>query len=95
MDKETRALRSEIVDTREELGEAVQQLSERLAPRQQAERIVTARREAAVERLRNLSSEDLGALASRVRDSVQAHPRPAAAIGAVALLLIRRRQRQR
>jgi Protein of unknown function (DUF3618) len=96
MDEETRAIRTDIEQTRGELGDAVEELSGRIAPRRQAERIVAERRDAARERIRSLSGEDLGELATRVQAAVRARPQAAAAAaGAVALLLLRRRARRR
>lgn len=95
MDEETRAIRTGITETRGELGEAVEELSQRLAPRRQAERIVTERREAARERIRNLSTEDASAFVARARATIAAQPRAAAAVGAVVVLLLSRRMRRR
>ena len=95
MAEEARAIRADIADTRTELGETVQALSARLAPRQQAEQAIAARRDAVLQRVRALSSEDLGAVAARVRTAVEQRPRAAAGLGAVAVLLVRRRRRRR
>lgn len=96
MDEETRAIHQDIAETRSELGDAVQELSERLAPRQQAQRLLADRRDLAVERLRTLSAADLDAAVGRLRTTAAGHPRAGGAgIAGMALLLARRRRRRR
>jgi hypothetical protein len=95
MDQETHALRADIAETRQELGDAVQELSARLAPRQQASRLVAERRDLVLERLRGLSGQDLSTVADRIRTAVASKPRAAAGIAGGALLLALRRRRGR
>jgi hypothetical protein len=95
MDEETRALRAAITRTRGELGQAAGELSERLAPRRQAERLMGERRDAARERIGDISADDIRSVPLRVRDAIAARPQAAAALGAVALLMLRRRARRR
>jgi hypothetical protein len=95
MAEDTRALRAEIVGTREELGETVQDLSAHLAPRRQAQQAVASGVDAAMARLRTLSQEDVSAAAARARAAIEQHPQAAAAAGAVTALLVLRRRRRR
>ena len=96
MDPETDALRADIAQTRGELGEAAQELSDRLTPRRQAQRVVAQGRDTVVERLGQFSADDAGAIAARVSGSIRRQPQAAAAaVGVVALLVLRRRRRRR
>jgi hypothetical protein len=95
MAEETPEIRADIAETRAELADAVEDLAEKLGPRRQAQRLVRTQREAALRRLRELSSTDAGALVLRVRDEARARPAAAAGVGAGALLLLLRRGRRR
>ena len=96
MAEDTRALRAEIAETREGLGETVQDLSAHLAPRRQAQQAVSHGLDLAMTRLRAVSADDVGAAAARVRAVVEQRPQAAAGAGAlVALVLLRRRRRRR
>ncbi len=95
MAEDTRALRAEIAETREGLGETVQDLSAHLAPRRQAQQAVINGLDAAMARLRTLSAGDVSAAAVRARAAVEQHPQAAAAAGAVTALLVLRRRRRR
>lgn len=95
MDEETRAIREEITETRDELGDAVEELSGRLAPRRQAERLVAERRASAVERFRTLSSTDFDAVTHQIRTALATHPRAGVGIAGVVLVLAGRRRRRR
>jgi hypothetical protein len=95
MAEDTRALRAEIAGTRDELGETVQDLSAHLAPRRQAQQAVSNGVDAAVARLRTLSTDDLSAVAARARAVIEQRPQAAAAAGAVTALWVLRRRRRR
>ncbi len=95
MAEDTHALRAEIAETREELGETVQDLSAHLAPRRQAQQAVSRGFDAAMTRLRTLSADDAGAAAARARAAIEQRPRAAAAGGALLALVLLRRGRRR
>jgi hypothetical protein len=95
MDEEARAIRTDITQTRAELGDAVEELSQRLTPRRQAQRIVSERRHAVQERIGSVSPQDIGPMADRARAAIVAQPQAAAALGALALVLLRQRSRRR
>jgi phage shock protein A len=80
-DPDAARIRSDIEQTREELGDTVQALATELDPRTQAARKAADARDRARTRW------------ERVRQALQDDPRPAIAAGALLLLLMLRRRR--
>ncbi len=94
MDQETRELRAEIAQTRGELGASVERLSAQLTPRGQAQQVLRRQGDLALQRLRGVSAADVQAGATRLGAALQQHPRGAAAVGVLGLLLVRRARRR-
>jgi hypothetical protein len=81
--REPEQIREEIEDTREELGDTVAALAAKSDVRAQARQKLDE------------ASETAKAKLAEVSETIQRHPGPAVAAGAVALLLLVRRRRRR
>src|ERR671939_285741 len=83
-DAETAAIRAEIRDTRERMGDTIEEIGERLNPRHLKEQVKHDIREATIGRVENMAQSTADRVSQTRRtitDTVRENPIPAAMIG--------------